>query len=124
MPRYEGVGPPYNPGPGRHWEYTSTYVHHDEIPAVTHPESRLKTASRVIVMSNRFVPHGTYPDMATAVDKMQSRYKNPQGMNQTRQHNAEVAGKPVIRHFYEFTADGASVGLSQGKQRGNLIEVL
>jgi hypothetical protein len=36
MPRYEGRGPPYNPGTGYHWEYTVSIVHHDAIPAVTH----------------------------------------------------------------------------------------
>jgi len=35
-----------------------------------------------------------------------------------------VAGKDVIRRFYEFTADGASVGFKQGEQRGSLIEIL
>jgi len=124
MPRYEGFGPPYNPGPNRHWEYTSTSIHHYEVPEVSHQESRLKSSTSYVVMSNRFVPHGRYATLEEAQQKMQSRYRDARDLSDA--HPAQfvyVNKRKVLRRYYVFTATGASVGLDTSKQRGSLVNI-
>ena len=118
MPRYEGFGPPYNPiyAPvPSHWEYTVEIVHHDEIPAVTHPEQRVKTAAKTVVMTNRFVPRGSYATFDEAINKMQARHKNPVNLKETRLVGVELRGTKILRHFMEFTTDGNTLGLEGRK---------
>ena len=127
MPRYEGAGPPYNPGPGRHWEYTVSYLHHDEIPTVTH-EGIIK-AGKIVVMTNRFRPTGVYATKQDAIEKMVVRYINPTSVTPDRAVDITLRGesdKPIRIHriFCHFDADGSSISLKQGDQRGSLIEVL
>lgn len=65
MPRYEGYGPPYNPGPGRHWGYTTTIVHHDAIPAITHEQRVYDKPERIVVYTLKGIPIRTYEGIDT-----------------------------------------------------------
>jgi len=62
MPRYEGYGPPYNPGPDQHWEYTSTYIDH---PAVTHEQRVYDRPERIVVYTLKGIPIRTYEGIDT-----------------------------------------------------------
>lgn len=99
------------PGYWTYVKYTRVWVEGHTNPAVTHTEQRIKGAYRVVVMSNNFVPHGTYPDLTEALLKMQSRYRNPHDlMERTEKMQwVTIAGKRVLRHFYEFKVDGLSI---------------
>ncbi len=93
-------------------------VHHAAssytVPAVTHTEERVKTAMKTVVMSNRFVPHGTYTDYFDAITKMQARYKNPTGLKETSLVWCKLRDTDILRHFMEFTADSA-IGITDRK---------
>ena len=106
QPVYEQVTVVDSPGYWTNVKYTQVWV-----PPVTHLENRITSAYRVIVMSNNFVPHGTYKDLTEALIKMQARHKNPHELSEVvaKQQWVKVAGKSVLRHFYEFKVDGIGI---------------
>jgi len=79
----------------------------------SHLERRLKTELRVVVMSNRYVPHGTYGDLTEALEKMQARYTDPRNLQEKRSHWVTINGKEVLRHFYTFDYRGVGTEASK-----------
>ena len=100
-------------------EKTTTYsFYHDAepgTPAETHTEDRVKTAGKTVVMTNRFVPRGSYATFDEAINKMQARHKNPVNLKETRLVWVELRGTKILRHFMEFTTDGNTLGLEGRK---------
>jgi len=96
---------------------TYSFYHDAEpgTPAETHTEDRVKTAGKTVVMTNRFVPRGSYATFDEAINKMQARHKNPVNLKETRLVWVELRGTKILRHFMEFTTDGNTLGLEGRK---------
>jgi hypothetical protein len=115
-PTYEDVTVVDTPGYWTNVKYTRVWV-----PPVTHTERRLKSVARVIVMSNNFVPRGTYGDLGLALDKMQARYSGARNLTERKLVNVNVGKSNVWRHYYQFEYDG--FGLSDMEHEEKLLNL-